>query len=923
MRWIAPSLATALLVAAWGDNPVALRAAPQDARQSASVTVATPLLVEIERVLAAGDPASYLDLLHPDASRERASIFSAAEVRAGATRVAVRERDRQPLDASTPEAGFRLVLDAFTAYGDRARVATWQIDVRPAGVRWRIADQQRLSVVDSLYRLSLDTRRRFRARNFTVTAEDLELTLVDGHVYHVNADDQLTGLLLLGRGEMRFAPAPDVERRQIEIVAGDETLTTRFDSAYVRAAAIDVHVDRSGLQEVPLDNRELQVARQVFLTESVKTYVIDLGDLSSETWSLLPAGGDFLAEVDTRRFDSLTYVRARSEPEDVLVFDRPRQRTISAYPSRERLASAGPFFSEERAAQYDVIDYEVDAAFSPQRLWIDGRTRMRIRTRESFTGQMNVKLADPLVVHAVESDEFGRLFHLRARGQNLVVINLPGLVMPGTEFSVTITYAGRLMPQAADRETAQADTAGQPPRGQNAVRLPTAAMAGEPVFLYSSRSYWYAQNPTGGYSTATLRISVPANLSVIATGMPAPDSPRDLEAAPGAPPRRVFEFTADRPVRYLAFIASRFASVDRVTLALDDNRTRDAVNASGSGPAFSAPAISGAVHTSVDLVIEAHPLQASGGRQYTDRAADVLRFYHSLIGDAPYGSFTLALVESPQPGGHSPAYFATLNQRLPNAPPVWRTDPVNFASYPDFYLAHEVAHQWWGQAVGWANYHEQWLSEGVSQYFAALYAEEAYGPEVFGDVLRQMRQWAIDRSDQGPVYLGYRLGHVRNDSRTFRALVYNKGAAVLHMLRRFIGDEAFFRGLRRFYVGARYRRVGTEDLRYAMELESDRSLERFFERWIYEAGIPEIRFAYLEHTAPDHEVAVRIEQTGDEVFDLPVTLTLEFQDRTTRDVVIRVTEVRTEVRLPLEKSLRSLRMSDRDGTLAEARRVSY
>ena len=64
------------------------------------------------------------------------------------------------------------------------------------------------------------------------------------------------------------------------------------------------------------------------------------------------------------------------------------------------------------------------------------------------------------------------------------------------------------------------------------------------------------------------------------------------------------------------------------------------------------------------------------------------------------------------------------------------------------------------------------------------------------------------RSDQGPVYLGYRLGHIRGESRVFRALVYNKSAAVLHMLRRLVGDEAFFRGLRRFYRESRFRKVG-------------------------------------------------------------------------------------------------------------------
>jgi aminopeptidase N len=83
-----------------------------------------------------------------------------------------------------------------------------------------------------------------------------------------------------------------------------------------------------------------------------------------------------------------------------------------------------------------------------------------------------------------------------------------------------------------------------------------------------------------------------------------------------------------------------------------------------------------------------------------------------------------------------------------------------------------------------------------------------------------MRRWALRESDQGPIYLGYRLGHVRNDTRVFRALVYDKGAAVLHMLRRLLGDDAFFRGIRRFYGDWRFRKAGTEDLRLAMKPES-------------------------------------------------------------------------------------------------------
>ena len=231
----------------------------------------------------------------------------------------------------------------------------------------------------------------------------------------------------------------------------------------------------------------------------------------------------------------------------------------------------------------------------------------------------------------------------------------------------------------------------------------------------------------------------------------------------------------------------------------------------------SAPAGAARDEGSVNLTVKANPRQMGRARSLAEQASAMLQFYASIVGEAPYPAFTLAVTESELPGGHSPAYFAVLNQVLPTQPIIWRNDPVNFESFPAFYLAHELAHQWWGQAVGWKNYHEQWLSEGFAQYFAALYAEKALDSNVFPSVLRQMRRSGIDTSPQGPIYLGYRLGHIRGERPVFRSLVYNKSAIVLHMLRRLVGDDQFFFGVRRFYAEWRFKKAGTDDFRVAME----------------------------------------------------------------------------------------------------------
>jgi aminopeptidase N len=311
------------------------------------------------------------------------------------------------------------------------------------------------------------------------------------------------------------------------------------------------------------------------------------------------------------------------------------------------------------------------------------------------------------------------------------------------------------------------------------------------------------------------------------------------------------------------------------------------------------------------LQIQSTPRAPVRLRDMRDRAAAVFLFYASLVGDVPYPSFTLAIAESDRPGGHSPPYFAVLNQVVAGASLVWRNDPVSFEDYPTFFLAHEVAHQWWGHAVGWKNYHEQWISEGFAQYFAALYAEKDREGDLLPNLLRQMRHTAIAASAQGPIYLGYRLGHIQGDDRIFRALVYNKAAMVLHMLRRLIGDDAFFGGIRTFYETWKFRKAGTDDFRRAMEQSARRDLVRFFETWIFGSEIPHLKFSYQVSGA---SATVRFDQQADPV-DVPVTVTVTYASGISENIVILLAEKQTERTLPLKGPVRSIAANTDSGAL--------
>jgi hypothetical protein len=882
--------------------PVRPAAAPQDDLDT--------FVIRIQEALQAGDAAAYRALvLAPDeaAAREMAEQMVVPDV----TRVTVKDRDRLHLTGSLPGEGYELLLEILTERGRRGLVTSWRVAVRlarlgadPAARAWRIVEQSPLSSVRGLYRLDLDPSRQFTVRDLVVTSTDLRLHVPSGDAFVAEMEEGVTVLVVLGRGEMRFTPPNEAERSQLKLFSGAEALVAPFDGAYLRLSPGDplARVGPPVFVAKPVDPRTLRRAREIFAQHVGQSLSLSLGDLSRETWSLPPGIGDLIAEVHTRKFGVLTYARSFNESEDVSLFDRATRRNLSSYASPQKLRVRGRFYSEDDLNDYDVLDYNIDASFTPAREWIEGRAVVRLRVRDAAVSTITLHLDGDLAVRSVTAAGLGRLMYLRVIGQNNLIVNLPAIVERGHELELTIAYGGRLRPQVLDREAIRVG------QDQQAT-ISEVTIPPELFWVYSNRTHWYPRSVVNDYATSTLRITVPAEYDCVATGLQAVGSPTTEPARlPGGSASRAFVFIAGQPVRYLGVIVSRFETVERTTLELElDAETGPPTDTQG--------------YSTVDFSILSHARQQSKGRSLREPALNILRYYASVLGDAPYPAFTLTVTDSLLPGGHSPAYFAVLNQPLPTTPYRWQNDPVSFDNFPAFFLAHEIAHQWWGQAVGWENYHEQWLSEGISQYFAALYAQHMMGDALFNNLMRQMRRWSMRYTDQGPVHLGYRVGHVRGDSRVFRAIVYNKAAVVLHMLRRLVGDEKFFAGFRRFYRQYRFRKAGTDDLRRVMEQESGLSLERFFERWIHGSSVPTIRFSSqpdntADPAAPGRFVALRFEQMG-EVFDVPVTVTFVYASGARRSIVIPLAEAVTTRTVPVEYGLVRVEVNEDQAALAE------
>ena len=150
---------------------------------------------------------------------------------------------------------------------------------------------------------------------------DFELRIPAGDVFVAETPEGVTALAIVGDGSLLFQPAPKEERGQLRLFSGGESLETPFTAAFIRINPFEFEQRVAGgmLEPVTRDPRAFRRGLGVFEEGLPKSFNLDLSDLSREVWSLLPQPGDFVAEVRTRRFDQLTYVRSSGEAEPKFV----------------------------------------------------------------------------------------------------------------------------------------------------------------------------------------------------------------------------------------------------------------------------------------------------------------------------------------------------------------------------------------------------------------------------------------------------------------------------------------------------------------------------------------------------------------------------------------------------------------------------
>jgi len=225
--------------------------------------------------------------------------------------------------------------------------------------------------------------------------------------------------------------------------------------------------------------------------------------------------------------------------------------------------------------------------------------------------------------------------------------------------------------------------------------------------------------------------------------------------------------------------------------------------------------------------------QERAARRLYGRTGDMMKVFSRLFGPYPWREYSQVVVSEFTWGG-----MENIGATAPTEKALMDERAAVDISYEGL-VAHELAHQWWGDLVTCRGWHHNWLNESWATFSENLYNEVAHGEDVA----------AWDRIQKTSQYLAQDLGQYRRPIVTdrygipmdlFDRHAYEKGSLVLTMLRDELGDEAFFRGAQLYLGRHAYGFADTHEFRRALEDASGRDLVWFFEQWVYKAGYPEI-----------------------------------------------------------------------------------
>jgi aminopeptidase N len=317
-------------------------------------------------------------------------------------------------------------------------------------------------------------------------------------------------------------------------------------------------------------------------------------------------------------------------------------------------------------------------------------------------------------------------------------------------------------------------------------------------------------------------------------------------------------------------------------------------------------------HLPVDYYVAKNVDEATA-RRFMGKTPRMIRFFNESTGQ-PYPYVKYATTCLPDFGGGMENISATSM-----TDGALRDEIAALEGDADGLVAHELAHQWFGDLLTCKDWSHIWLNEGFASYFDPLFAEHDRGDDAFRLAMEGALKGYLDndRSYRRPIV------ETRYESSLtmFDGMTYSKGACVLHTLRGLLGDETWWKGLRGYVARHKAQVVETDDFRKAMETASGKDLKWFFGQWVHKAGHPELKVRWRYEDA-DNTVRVNVEQTqtvNDQtpLFRLPTTLEITEDVGKTRVIPVVIDAASHEFAIPFPRKPRMVQIDPQGWLIKE------
>ncbi|HYU34020.1 MAG TPA: M1 family aminopeptidase [Thermoanaerobaculia bacterium] len=668
--------------------------------------------------------------------------------------------------------------------------------------------------------LRLDPARAVTLKNVKLAAGSGTLFLDDGLLVPTTAVGGKTAeMVFLGKGRLALEAPDDIEAGQLELFTGAPRLdeeVTEIAMVMNMDAAVEALLRRP---KATPDAAQMQKAEEIYQAWKKGPH---RKFLDVETALLLDAIGDplyqgyFAGWFRGKELGEIHYVVDPSEQEQVTLgqfvpltaTDREKRKILKSIARQQRsgrllgvgLEDFGDWDTWVSASlrNREGKPFQGRSSFEPKKYTLDltvaegfdvsGHARIELEPIIRGARAVSLALYSDLRVSKVTDGSGRALFFSQASGD--VTVLLPAPVAEGETVTLAVDYAGKLIDKSGGS------------------------------FAIANTAYWYPHAGTIDRATYDATFHWPKKLGLLASG-------RKVDGGEQGDQR--WEHRAmDLPVASFSFEIGRY----RIETAR-------------------------AGHVLVTLAFDPDVKQM--GKEVREEIAksvtDSLSYFEELFG--PYPLDELSVVTVPRDYSQASPGMVTLSSLM-----MVDLEAFNlFFGFEDrrTVIAHEVAHQWWGHAVGWKSYRDQWISEAMADYSAMLFArnrldwKDRYG-------LKPTSGWQSDLLDElpdgrviesvGPVVLGVRLVSSRAGD-AYQPIVYKKGAVILDMLARSLGQDDFPKVLRQIVKVASYKDISTEDFLDLIGKITTADLSPFARQYIYGTGLPEVYYTYHFEPAGD------------------------------------------------------------------------